>query len=310
MRSSPALTLLLIESQMNRATLLAVVMFVASVSFESLCAQQRATEAEPTNSLLSKVEGTWQPTEVSINGQSSKLSPLYGPSVFVANTWTMQTTNGDHVYEISSVNERGDPTDATFVDKIGRRVFVGLIHLDGDTLTIARGLQWTRDKDGNAQIPRPDSLIPGRDKIVYTWKRAPVTVDVPKRRSLTIRMFDEGTPDKILAECTIEAYFGGKLNYEAGTEVSPEFRARSQAFGRRPDNPIKLGTRVTGSIEETGSGETHVSVEIQLASAVPSDNPESAIVRAESLMLQTALKPNEEKRINCGGNRWCHLVLQ
>lgn len=294
---------------MNRGNSLALAMFVAFACIDSLGAQQRDSGGELVNALLSELHGTWQPVEVIINGRTTKELP-YGPSIFEGNTWTMQTTNGDHVYELSSVNEKADPIEITFVEKVAKRSFVGLLSLENEMLTIARGMQWNRDEAGNYHIPRPDSLTPGGNKIVYSWKRAPNSAERANRPSLSIRLYDDGKPEKILADHTIQAFFGGKLEYVSGAQVDSEIQARSQAFGRQADNPIMLGTRITGSIENTRNGETRVFIEVQLGNAVSTDDPVTAIVRSESLVLQTTLKPKEKKRINCGGNRWCDLVLQ
>lgn len=301
--------LLLNVSQMNRTTFLAIAMLVPFVSAGSLSAQQPDTPGDGTISpLLSKLQGTWRPVEVNINGQPSRESQ-YGPSVFVGSTWTMQTTNGDHVYELSTVKEKTDPVEIVFVHKAAKTSFIGLLTLAEETLTIARGTQWTNDEAGNAHIPRPDSATPGRSKIVYTWKRASAQSDHTDRPSLTIRLVEEEKPKKILAEHTIQSYFGGKLEYVAKGETSAEMAASLQAFGKRADGPVMLGIQITGSIEDAGRGEKRVVVAVQLGNAVSTEDPETAVVRTESVVLKTILKPNEEKRINCGGNRWCELLL-
>ncbi|MGN6544697.1 MAG: hypothetical protein ACTHK7_06595 [Aureliella sp.] len=257
---------------------------------------------------MSKLQGTWRPIEVNFNGRPSGLS-AYGPSTFEQDKWTVQTTNGDHVYQLSAVNENADPAAATFVDKAGKISFVGLLSLEGDTLTIARGTEWTKDEAGEVHIARPDSLAPGRNKLVYVWKRSADPANLGTRPSLSIRLFDEGQPEKTLVDQTVRAFFGGKLEAVAGGEAPAKMRARPQAFGRQLDEPITVGTRITGSIEEAAEGQKRVSLEIRLANAVATDEPETEIVRAESVVLQTMLKPKEKKRIHCGGSRWCELFL-
>lgn len=294
---------------MSRASSIAGAILVAFFSFGSLHAQQPEPANAPAKSLLSKLQGTWRLTEVNFNGRPSLLS-AYGPSTFEQDKWTMQTTNGDHVYQLSAVNENAEPAEATFVEKAGKRSFGGLLSLEGDTLTITLGTEWTKDEAGEVHIARPDSLAPGRNKLVYVWKRTADRANLGSRPSLSIRLFDEGQPEKTLVDQTIQAFYGGKLEAVAGGEPPAKMRARPKALGWQADDPITLGTRITGSIEEAAEGQKRVSLEIRLANAVATDEPETEIVRAESVMLQTMLKPKEKKRIHCGGNRWCELFLE
>ncbi len=294
---------------MNSAASFAIVVLAAVVTIDTARAQQPVTDNVAIDSLIAKLQGAWRPSDVNINGQPSRTS-TYGDSRFAGNTWTLQTTNGDHVYELSAINAKADPIEITFTEKDPKRSFIGLLSLDGDTLTITRGMQFTKGKDGIAQIPRPESLDPGRDRIVYTWKRVADSPDISKRPTLTVRLFDDGAVKKEIANHTIRSLFGGKLEYSAGADAAKKLATTSTALGRRVENPILVGTQITGSIEDTDDGQKRVSIEIRLGNAVSTDEPNTAIVRSETLILQTMLKPGEKKRINCGGDRWCELVVE
>ncbi len=294
---------------MNSAASFAIVVLAAVVTIDTVNAQQPVTDNVAIDSLIAKLQGAWRPSDVNINGQPSRTS-TYGDSRFAGNTWTLQTTNGDHVYELSAINAKADPIEITFTEKDPKRSFIGLLSLDGDTLTITRGMQFTKGKDGIAQIPRPESLDPGRDRIVYTWKRVADSPDISKRPTLTVRLFDDGAVKKEIANHTIRSLFGGKLEYSAGADAAKKLATTSTALGRRVENPILVGTQITGSIEDTDDGQKRVSIEIRLGNAVSTDEPNTAIVRSETLILQTMLKPGEKKRVNCGGDRWCELVVE
>ncbi len=233
---------------MNSAASFAIVVLAAVVTIDTARAQQPVTDNVAIDSLIAKLQGAWRPSDVNINGQPSRTS-TYGDSRFAGNTWTLQTTNGDHVYELSAINAKADPIEITFTEKDPKRSFIGLLSLDGDTLTITRGMQFTKGKDGIAQIPRPESLDPGRDRIVYTWKRVADSPDISKRPTLTVRLFDDGAVKKEIANHTIRSLFGGKLEYSAGADAAKKLATTSTALGRRVENPILVGTQITGSIE-------------------------------------------------------------
>lgn len=91
-----------------------------------------------------KIVGKWEAAKVVAAGRSATTN--YGPSTFAANTWTIQTGNGDRVYELTAIKDKSDPLEAKFVDVERRQLsFEAFIRLEDERLTIVRSIAVTKE---------------------------------------------------------------------------------------------------------------------------------------------------------------------
>ena len=242
-----------------------------------------------------QIVGKWEIDNVVAAGRSA--SANYGPSVFTASTWAIQTKNGDIVYELSSVNESADPLEATFVNVKHRdSSFAAFIRLEGEKLSIIRGL------GPKNPIPLPEKMEEGPSTLVYSLKKAASseTSTREERLPLNVRLIDESSQSRVLVDVILKPFFGGKLRYS------------SKGLGARAEQDYspKTGTVIIGTLEPTGDGNWAVSLIIEIGAHEKSDDPQTAIVRSEKLQLTTVVTREKTIRINCGADRTCELMLK
>ncbi len=110
----------------------------------------------------------------------------------------------------------------------------------------------------------------------------------------------ECSEPKILAEPILVAIAGRPFSLESGGSLT----ANSEG------NDFRTGTRVSGKFELSETGTVQLALKVRIASAVPQDEPETALVRMEILEIRTTLQPGKTKRINCSASQWCELTAK
>jgi hypothetical protein len=246
-------------------------------------------ELQFTDSII----GSWEIDEVVAAGRTT--SESYGPSVFTKNSWTVQTRNGDHVYNLKEINGSSNSLEVTFEHSLVQdRSFKAYVSLEDEKLSIVRGLGL-----GNP-LPLPDTMNEGPNTLVYKFKRGldatPVLDDT--RVPVHVHLVDDANASQVLVDVTLKPNFGGNFGYSS----EPRRVSESQ------QEPSQVGTAVRGRIKATGSGEWAVMVEIEIINREHSDDATTSVIRSEKLRIDTLIRGDKPTRIQCGGNRTCEIT--
>ena len=118
--------------------------------------------------------------------------------------------------------------------------------------------------------------------------------DIPQ---ITIRYLDEANKSKVLANYTLTASTEGKVDFNSGGELP----------SRDNESTLHFGTRISGKLISIDRQSYRLSITMELANLVVSEDSATQIVRSESLAIRTVLATGEDTRIHCGGNRWIEL---
>ncbi len=114
----------------------------------------------------------------------------------------------------------------------------------------------------------------------------------------------EKTPEaarlKILAEPIIATTAGRAFSYESGGTVKP----------KTGEGDLEIGTCVTGKWERTGNGAVQLALKISIGATVSQeDDPNTDLVRTETVEIRTFIRPGTTKRFNCSANQWCEISV-
>lgn len=244
-----------------------------------------------------KIVGKWEAAKVVAAGRSATTN--YGPSTFTANTWTIQTGNGDRVYELVAFKDKSDPLEAKFVDIERRHLsFEAFIRLEDDRLTIVRAISYAKE------VPLPVNMNEGPQTTVYSFKKldpkAPPKPTDDLRLPLNIRLLDTSKDSKVLVDVTVKPFYGGKLEYSTEKIVNKLGNDRSP----------NTGTLITGKVEEGFGGKWSVNIIIEVGADKSPGDPDTQVIRSEKLQVVTVIAPDKTYRIKCDDDRTCELTFK
>lgn len=265
------------------------------------------------DSFLERLQGTWKLTGENSHGTVVQPPAIEraGPAICDGNTWTFATSDGDSTYDIALIDGQRDPAEVKFdTAKSNKRKlsFVALLHIEGDKLTLVRGMpvagdveRIERDEAGRVIYPAPQGIAPGRGQLIQVWERISQEVIKFDRPSLNVRLIDESTEPKTLVDYSIRVAFDGRFN-QGGFAPEDGGRLLQLSSGQT----VSVGTQVTGAVEDAGNDCKRVALSIYLGRELPSDGT-STVATAETISLDTILKPGDTARMDCGNHRWCEL---
>lgn len=116
----------------------------------------------------------------------------------------------------------------------------------------------------------------------------------------TIKVWEaaEGSKQKILAEPTFATIPQRPFSFVSGGSVRP----------KTGDGDLDIGTRVTGNFERTRAGTVQLVLKMCIGEEISQDDdPESNLVRTETLDIRTILRPDETKRLKVSDSKWCEV---
>tara|TARA_R110002111_G_scaffold255157_1_gene321245 strand:- start:30492 stop:30941 length:450 start_codon:yes stop_codon:yes gene_type:complete len=123
---------------------------------------------------------------------------------------------------------------------------------------------------------------------------------VAESQFLTVKLYEQGEQKKVLAENTLQVPQTGELSdFSGGTPPSVQGEAA-----------LKVGVRVTGAIKPADQGRFRIALKLQVGSRVESPDPETQVVRTETVEIRSDLKTGVTKRFHCGGQQWLELRLE
>ena len=123
--------------------------------------------------------------------------------------------------------------------------------------------------------------------------------DANSSKLLSVKLVEETKNRKVLADYAILAKPSGDIGFVSGGEMRT-----------KDSDVITFGTQFSGSIKNGKDGSLRLLMTLKLGNPVSSDDPITQIVRSEMLELRTDLISGVKKRIYCGGDRWCELLVE
>ena len=122
-----------------------------------------------------------------------------------------------------------------------------------------------------------------------------------KQVTLSIEVSEENPEAvrrKILAEPTIVTTIGRAFSYKSGGIVNPH----------NGNERMETGTQISGVLDRTEDGALQLRLKIQLAATVAQeDDPNTKLLRTETIEFRTVVRPDKPKRINCSAHQWCEI---
>lgn len=108
----------------------------------------------------------------------------------------------------------------------------------------------------------------------------------------------DGSKPRILAEPTIATVPGRAFSFVSGGSV------KTRAVG----DELDIGTRVTGKLKRTPTGTVQLALKVSVGFAVSQDDdPETDLVKTETLDIRTVVRAGETKRFKCSATHWCDV---
>ncbi len=135
--------------------------------------------------------------------------------------------------------------------------------------------------------------------VAAAWMLQGTHADASKPTIIRIRITEEGEKSKKLLDTSVQMTTTGKIEFIAGGELRVD-----------QDDTIQFGTQINGIVKQLGNDTIRVSLRISLGNPVGSDEATTQVVRFETLELRAELALGIEKRIHCGGARWCEILVQ
>ncbi len=118
---------------------------------------------------------------------------------------------------------------------------------------------------------------------------------------LSIKLLENATADskaRILAEPSIVTTIGRSFHFVAGGTLKP----------KTGGGELEIGTRISGTIERSPDGAVHVALKIRVGERVSqAGDPDTDLVRTETLDLRTVLRPGVTKRIKYSQSQSCEV---
>ncbi|MFO0911598.1 MAG: hypothetical protein U0795_01470 [Pirellulales bacterium] len=277
----------------------------------SICSAAWGQAAD--DSFLERLQGTWKLTGENSHGNVVQPPAIErtGPATCNGSTWTFATSDGDSEYDIALVDGQRDPAAVKFDTAKGNKrklSFVAMLHIEGDHLTLVRRMpvagdveKIERDEAGRVIYPAPQGIAPGQGQLIQVWERISQEVIQFDRPTLNVRLIDESAEPKTLVDYSIRTAFDGRFSQGGFT---PEDGGRLLLLSS--GQTVSIGTQVTGAIEDAGNESKRVALSIYLGRELPAEGT-ATVATAETISLDTILKPGEKARIDCGNHRWCEL---
>ncbi|HAH43296.1 hypothetical protein [Gimesia sp.] len=120
------------------------------------------------------------------------------------------------------------------------------------------------------------------------------------KSSLSVRLYEQNERPKGLAEFTILFADNEEIHYLAGGELP----------AAQGETPLEFGVKLTGKLKPLKQKRFRAALKLEVGERVDSADPQTQLVRTETLEIRSNLERGVKKRIHCGGKQWLELLLE
>lgn len=126
------------------------------------------------------------------------------------------------------------------------------------------------------------------------------TERVAEPQSLTVKLVEQETQKKVLAESTLQVPRNGVLDSRSGGALPPV----------HGEAGLEFGVQISGKIKPVAKSQFRIALKLQMGNRLESPDSETQVVRTQTVEIRSDLKTGELKRIHCGGQQWLELNLE
>ncbi|MCA9004633.1 MAG: hypothetical protein KDA70_05110 [Planctomycetaceae bacterium] len=121
-----------------------------------------------------------------------------------------------------------------------------------------------------------------------------------EKSSLTVRLLEQNERPKELAELTILFTDNEEFHSLSGGELP--------AVQGEP--PLEFGVKLTGKLKSLDQKRFRAVLKLEVGNHVYSEEPQTQLVRTETIEIRSDLVNGVKKRIHCGGQQWLELLIE
>lgn len=121
-----------------------------------------------------------------------------------------------------------------------------------------------------------------------------------EKSSLTVRLYEQNEQPKELAELTILFADNEEIHSLSGGELP----------AAKGENPLEFGVKLTGRLKPLEQKRFRAALKLEVGERVISDDPQTQLVRTQTIEIRSDLERGVKKRIHCGGQQWLEILLE